>query len=370
MARRPAPRVRAILTAFRHVASEIVVAVDATGDPRLPSLCHELADVWRVVEPGPLNRWIGWLHGQCDGEWVLRLEDDEVPSAALVNRLPELVAERAPTHYALPRRWLYPAPDRYIASHPWWPDYQVRLVRNIPGILSFPGVLHEPIAVLGERRSLDVPLYHCDCLLAGLDERRRKRERYEGVRAHTTIDGFPVNAMYTPEDCGQVATLPVPHEDLLLIEKAGIDDGYSSEVELREATEGDPLPLAEADRFSSARIVPESAYRARVTLIRPPEALAAGSTSDQEVEVENLGDERWPSEFAGEPLIRLASRWLPGPEGPRTAFTETVDPGRSTRATLRVVAPPNAGRHVLEVDVVHEHVRWFGTGVRQVVEVS
>lgn len=374
MARKPAARVSAVLSSLRDVADEIVVAVDHTGDEGLPATCEELADRWFLVEPGPLNRWIGWLHSVCSGDWILRLEDDEVPSRALIETLPELLREGRLTHYALPRRWLYPGPGAYIVSPPWTPDYQIRLVRNVPGLWRFPGVLHEPIAVLGERRALDLPVYHADCLLASPDERRAKRRRYESLRPHETAAGFPVNGMYTPEDYPAIETTEVPPEDAELIAAAGSEASGVEPARARRPPAAGAMPpvlrLDESDRYSSARRVPESAYRARLALVRPLGPLAPGSTSEHEVEIENLGDERWPAEHAGPPLIRLASRWLPGEEGARTAFTETVEPGRATRALLRLTAPAVAGRHLLEIDVVHEHVRWFGTGTRQLVEVG
>ena len=92
-----------------------------------------------------------------------------------------------------------------------------------------------------------------------------------------------------------------------------------------------------------------------------------------EIEVENLGDEWWPAGDA-EPEIRAAYRWLDGSgalyaEGPRTVFTETVGPGRDTRVMLVVQTPEQPGTYVLECDLVHEHVRWFGAATRAEVEV-
>jgi FkbM family methyltransferase len=51
-------------------------------------------------------------------------------------------------------------------------------------------------------------------------------------------------------------------------------------------------------------------------------------------------------------------------DGLRTQFEESVPPGATTRTMVAVQAPASPGEYLLEVDVVHEHVRWFGAGER------
>jgi SAM-dependent methyltransferase len=53
----------------------------------------------------------------------------------------------------------------------------------------------------------------------------------------------------------------------------------------------------------------------------------------------------------------------------RTAFTETVAPGATTRLTMAIQAPPDHGRLQLRVGVVHENVRWFDGEERVEVDV-
>jgi hypothetical protein len=91
--------------------------------------------------------------------------------------------------------------------------------------------------------------------------------------------------------------------------------------------------------------------------------------------VTNEGDERWPWSLDHRPTIRLSYHWL-APDGSievhdglRTALPATVEPGDTVLAGLDVLAPERPGDHVLEVDLVHENVRWFGTGCRLPVRV-
>ena len=63
---------------------------------------------------------------RCDDGYVLRVDDDETLSLALLEWLRAgkyLTAD----HWAFPRRNLWPDAQRYIANPPLWPDLQTRL---------------------------------------------------------------------------------------------------------------------------------------------------------------------------------------------------------------------------------------------------
>lgn len=368
MARKPAGRVISVLTLLRPLVDEIVLAVDRTGDPETLEASASLADRRFLVAPEQLNQRLEWLLAQCSGDWIVWLEDDEVPSRAFLDGLRPLLEERFPTQVSFHRRWLYPDGRSYISSLPWARDYQLRLVRNVPGIWRFPGLLHQPIEVLGERRLVDLPLYHCDLVLAPLDARRAKRDHHERARPGLLTDGFPVNLHYTPEDCLDVETLPVPPEDAELIEHVARAVPAASGPALSPVEPG-PAP-AEAGRLNGNRELSPGAYRARIQLVHPPARLTPGEVTHQEVVVENLGDEWWSWGEDATPPLRLGYRWI-DPKEPesvvldgRAAFAETVPPGGSTRMFAGIEAPQAVGVFLLELDVIHEHVRWFDCGIR------
>lgn len=370
MARKPAPRVRALLELFRPLVDEIVLAGDRTGDPATLEACADLADKRFAVDPAPFNRRLGWLQDQCESDWILRFDDDEVPSMSLLESLRTLVESRAPMQIGLPRRWLFGAPDAWIAEHPWTPDYQVRLVRNAPGAWRFPGVMHAPIEVLGELRLVDHPIYHCELLLAGLEERRAKRAEYETRRPGLRTGDFAVNWYYTPEDCGKVDTARTPPEDLELIERVGSGAARRNGAEARAPVM--PAAAREAEHFNASREVSEGAYGARVELVRAPGGVSAGTIRQLEVLVTNLGDEFWPwGEYP--PFIRVGYRWRSRSgetvSHGRCFFTETVRPGATTRVLAQVLVPAEPGLYELEFDVVHEHVRWFEQPALLMIEV-
>jgi len=369
-------RARAFLEQWRPLVDEIVIAIDERGDPATTNACAGLADRVFVVPAAHahMERYLGWLHSQCRGEWILRADDDELPSAALVEALPGLLAEREPTHYWLPRVWMHPTPATRIVEGIWWRDIQVRLVRNLPGLWRFTGRVHSNIEVAGAGRVLDAPLLHLALLVSDLEARRAKVAGYEAVTAGLKHEsGMPLNGVFVPEDMGVTA----------LADTVAVD-AERAEQYLAASTRAVPAGTVAAERvgfdaimpFNTERDVSPGAYQARVHLPQGVDPMAADSFQYVQVEVTNLGDETWPRGPQPGPPIQVGHRWWreDGTEivmaTVRTPFTETVPPGATTRLTMALQAPPDTGRLGLRVDVVHEHVRWFECEQRLEVEVG
>jgi hypothetical protein len=134
----PGPRVTAVLAPLRAVADEIVIAADARADQKRLEQYAAAADRLLRVEFSYLERHLAWLHKQCSGDWIFRIDADEVASPSLVERLPELIADCGVQQYWFPRRWLYPEESHWLEEVPWWPDYQNRLVRNDGTVFTTP----------------------------------------------------------------------------------------------------------------------------------------------------------------------------------------------------------------------------------------
>jgi len=364
----PPERVRALLECCRGVVDEVVLVVDDSGDLDTLDACADLADRRFLVASSSIVSTLGWMLHQCRGDWILRLDDDEIPSAALLEALPGLIADRFPTNIAFHRRWLYPGGGSHIVTRPWRPDFQVRLVRNVPGIWTFPGLGHGALDVQGERRFRAEALYHADCILRPVQARRAKRARFAALQPDLNADGVPANEVYVPED-HDVETAEVPAADAAFIER--VLGGCPAPSRLTALDPAPPRAVAytEIERLISSRGVTAQAYAGHVALEDPPTTLAAGCGHHLEVVARNDGSEWW-SPRDRPPRIRLGCQWLdphsgrPAAPEDRALFTETVRPGQSTRVWALLVAPERPGRYVLEIDLVHEEVRWFGFPAR------
>lgn len=369
----PAGRIGALLELLRPVADELVVAVDAEADVETVNACAAFADeLVRVPFAPPLERSLAWLHAQCSARWIFRLDSDEIPSAALLASLPSLSAAEDVAYCCFTRRWLYPDPARYLDLPPWQPDYQVRLVRNDPALLAFPGETHTSAYLNGPARFLDLPLYHADCIVNSFEQRVRKVKLYEGLKPGIRVAGRPLNASYLPEQWPKTTLAAVPKEDHELV--CRVLDGQAESGRRRPRDAPRLAVREEIDRLWERRPVNRSAQDGRVAIDRSEHSLTAGELRWFDVRVENLGDEPWPW-GARSPEIRLAHGWRTpegaqlGEEG-RTPFPADVAPGETARVYAPVTAPETPGRYILHFDLVHEHVDRFGKGAAIDVEVE
>jgi inositol phosphorylceramide mannosyltransferase catalytic subunit len=368
----PGPRVAAVLSPLRKVADEIVVAADArTGRDRLEQYAG-VADRVLRVEFSFLERHLAWLHRECSGDWVFRIDADEVVSPSLVERLPELVADRDVQQYWFPRRWLYPDEAKWLAEVPWWPDYENRLVRN-NGALRFSGLLHTNAAPAYPARYIEEPLYHLACL----DEvaaRRAKAILYEVQRPGLVAPGGGAlsRRAYLPELYASRPQALTPPEDLESLRRV-----LTAEAAPRKRLGDVPVvSLSENDRSWAGRDVDPSAYRVEIDSLEPHPSLEVNETRPIHIRVTNRGSETWPWDAQAGPAIRCAYHWLHANgsvlvfDGHRTSFTCDVPTDATVVVPLLVEAPPSPGLYLLEVDLVHEDVRWFGANHRIPVAVE
>ena len=371
--RGPAARVRALLELVRPHVDEVVLAVDEAGDPETLAACADLADRrLRFPSPGMGSLLIPWILHTVSAEWILRLDDDEVPAPALLDALPELVAERRPVRYGFARRWLHPTPDRWIADPPWGVEHQYRLVRNLPGLWRLPGKVHAFEEIAGDTRYLDLPLYHLDTVLLTARERRAKALRYEMLRGGIRYSGMSVNALYLPEAFPELATAPVPLSDRRGIEQLLHPPPAAASGRPRAVVEA--VPAREVAAHNPTRRLSPRAYRGRVVLRDVPEVVAPDTMRAVTAIVRNDGDEEWPWGAEVEPLIRIGYRWRRVGDGAiavdaRCTFSETVRPGAES-LVLMGVRTPDPGDYELEVGLIHELVRPFGEEDRVAVRVD
>jgi hypothetical protein len=116
-----------------HPSAELVLGAD--GDDAwdvLADWCPEAREegitlrVYNVTSRGFIESVLDEVLAECTGDYVLRIDDDEACSPALVQWLCE---ERYlhGDHWKFSRAHLWPDKDHYIVDLPLWPDHQTRL---------------------------------------------------------------------------------------------------------------------------------------------------------------------------------------------------------------------------------------------------
>lgn len=350
-------RLAVLLELCRDAVDEIVVGLDDRVDLACAAWAAELADhVIRVPYEPPVERTLPWLYARCSGDWILRLDDDEVPGRRFLDDLRD-AADPAVTQVWFTRRWLFGGPGSYLASAPWVPDFQLRLSVNDARVVHFPGIVHIPLEVAGAARYSDAPIYHLE-LLRPREERERKVESYERERPGLRQAGLELNhAFYLPE-LQDPPLAPVPPEDRALVLRV-------LEAEQAPAGEAPELPRATREEIDALWARRELEYATTLAVQSAPARLEAGERAEIVLSVRNQSGDVLPPE-----AVQIASRWDDGPPGLWTRLPAPVAPRSEAIAPATVEAPPEPGEHVVELDLVHEGVRWFGAAVRVPVEVT
>jgi hypothetical protein len=361
-----ASRAAAVLAELREIADEIVVAVDVSGGEQDLTPLGAVADrICEIELDAFAEQALAWLHAQCSGDWILRIDDDEVLSPSLIEQLPELIRARDVVQYWLARRWLYPDAGHWLDEWPWFPDFQGRLVRN-DGQPWFPGLCHSSVALTLPARYLDSGLYHLAHLLSDRQERERKVDRYRGLDASlrsTATDPY-LSTFYVPELHPDARSVVVDPRDR---------DAIDAVLARLEDDSALPGPAPRAQRFTRAEVharwaerdFDDAGYQATIRPVDVHRQLIAEDHRPFRVCVSNEGTEWWPGGENRRPLIRVAYKWLTQQgdviegDGHRTTLPHPLAPGESCLVEMNVTAPPSAGRYLLAPDLVHEHVRWF-----------
>lgn len=115
-----------------------------------------------------------------------------------------------------------------------------------------------------------------------------------------------------------------------------------------------------------SRPMADDAYRAAIRIDGDlSEKAAPQSELILTVAVTNISRCRWSQLEAG--AIRVGNHWLDRSgrtmliqDDGRARLPEVVEPGQTCRVALTVRAPTDAGEYLVECDVVHEGISWFG----------
>lgn len=366
--------VAASLATLRDVADEIVVAVDSRVDPASTGPLRSVADtVVRFEYTDPPESARPWLVGLCRHDRVLMVDGDEVPGTALVAALPELAADGDTAQFLLARRWCFPDERHWLAERPWWPDYQRRLVVRGPQ-LDFDTAVHGGARAALPARYVDAPLYHLACTITSFADRRARARRYEVLRPGlVAVGGGPMNdTLYVPEHFATLQPEPVPDDDLAVLRTVLAARG-SAPPPGRAGAAGDGLPVVTADEI--ARSLPPDpllaqGYRVALRVVERDRRTEPGNDTLIAVEVANLGDAPLPHRDGPGVQLRVGTRLIDqATSGPLGAWALTPLPGDIPAGACRILealirVPSGPGLHTVEVDLVNERARWFGSPAR------
>ena len=355
------PFITAALAPLRDIAMEIVIAAGGPVDETDLSCYREVADRVYSIEFEFVERHLAWLHAQCSGDWILRLDGDEIPSPEMIAEVLLALEDRQVNAVYFARRTLCPTIERYIAQEPWYPDFQLRMVRN-DGAMRFSGLVHSSAERTLPARLLETPIYHLPMILAGPQERRARAERYERFRPGLIAPaGLPVNDALLPEAIPGLLTAPVPHDDVELIEAV-----LAASTPARAPGAVVSVPLHETDTLWASRAFADSAHRASITVIGAPLPFRPDERRPIYFKVRNEGTELWGWDPSIGPYLHVVHRLLDGDGVPTddwrpSFFTEWVRPGAETIVPGHLDAPAAPGRYTLQVRVRHAPEVLFGT---------
>lgn len=358
----PTPLVAASLRQVRPVAHEIVVAVDDRVPVDQLGPLQAVADrVIRAEFVYPLEANLQWLHQQATGDWVLRLDSDDLVSEALLRRLATPGWDEGITHAYVQYRWLWGGPDRMLDQAPWWPDPALRLIRTTPGIATFPHGAHQAPQVAGTARFWDTPLYHLDLVLRDEATRSAKALGYEHENpGHRTDKGWSVSTTYyLPERLDPAPrTAPLPPVDAAVAEQLLV-------VARSQAPVTDPVDeaaLGPAVAATDRRNPPPSPGDSRVRILaHEPLSVVAGRGAVVTVGVVNRSGRTWDS--AAEPADVVGGRFLDLAGTPvgfevRAPLPGPVRADDEALVRLPLPAPLPDGATQLQVGLVQDGVAW------------
>jgi len=177
-----------LVTLARGLGAEMVVAHDVPPSQVMPAGVVYVP----VTSKGYMESVLDEAVAACSGDYILRVDDDERCSPALVEWLKD-EKYRQSDSWHFPRVNLWKNTSTMILNEPLYPDWQTRLTTK--ALAGGRGAIHSQAIKPGARAKVCVE--HHQFLVKSLDERRVKNARYEAAQPGAGKDFL----MYScPED--------------------------------------------------------------------------------------------------------------------------------------------------------------------------
>ena len=347
-------------------ADEVVLLVDDTSTDETLEIARSYADVVHVYEHAPfIERAMDWCLRRASGDWLLWLDDDELLHTDFRAAIEDVLADKRLTHAYLPSRAVVRTTGGYgwLRQFPWYPDWRLRLVRNVGSIFRHTGRLHSPIEVHGDGVTLDAgetSIYHFDLALRDRGAREAKVERYRGNGA-PSCEEYYLYEDYTDSDAvvtldaSAVVRPPTP---------AACEEGRRRKA--RPALEvGQSLTL-DAMQVHLAALTPRAALFGADYLHHGfPAALQTNRGQTGTVTLRNASPVPWRNSGAEPGWVSLRYHWrhpehgMVLREGDHSLLPDAVAPGATVTLPVGIWTPFDPGSYTLELDLRAEGIGWF-----------
>ena len=140
-------------------ADEIIV-VDNISKDKTVKICQEYPNikVYRKKVSGLFGSYRNYSLSKTTGEWILILDADEIVTSQLADEIREAIKDKTKLGYFLSRKNIFLG--QWIKSCGWWPDYNIRLIRQ--GTATWPERIHKTLEIDDKSRLgyLRNPLIH------------------------------------------------------------------------------------------------------------------------------------------------------------------------------------------------------------------
>ncbi len=277
------------------------------------------------------------------------------------------------THYWLRRRWVVGRDEAtWLGGLPWWPDWQLRLFRNIPSIVRVPGRLHSSYEIQGEARFVyDGSIYHYDLVYHPLVQRQQKVKRYDRLSQSNRVAQLYLVADDLPRDDPPDPILPIPSGDPPFQPSTQQHDGFDAQRASERRAESASLEDVRRARLwrsdlNAYQNDPQN-FRAGLRAVNCPVTMTVGEIYFVDVWVRNESPLIWPSPGTGISDMIVTYHWHHRSGEPydfpelRTRVPHTLRSGESTHIPVLVQAPVVPGCYLLQWDLLIEQVAGFST---------
>lgn len=279
-------------------------------------------------------RWdLAAMMRTCECDWVFRLDyDEQLSSEWQQGQWRQILETTSFTNFWVPRRWMV-SMDRYIASNPWCPDFQLRFFRkNLEGTI-FPTKLHDSAIVSSSGACFqNLAINHHALWLSSRAAREDKVRLYEEFEPGGSGRHYYLFEDHAPRE----AKLPEP-------------------VALDPSREILPMVKLSPEKITGVSLKVESV----------PQAVGVSELFWLDAEVTNETAETLHSRPPLSP-VHLSYHWLDQVDrricvwdGCRSGFYPDATAYTTTPCTMMIVAPFRPGRYLLQISIVQEEVCWF-----------